>query len=72
IKELDSYLCRVCRDKNRYVYNNLECHHIVSLEDNFELRLENGNLITVCERCHEKSEKGIISKDYLFNLIKDR
>jgi 5-methylcytosine-specific restriction endonuclease McrA len=71
IKEIDLYLCQVCKANHKYIYNNLECHHIIPLEENFELRLDNKNLITVCEFCHEKCEKKEISREYLLNLIKD-
>lgn len=49
---------------------NLQVHHIVSLEEDFNKRLNNNNLITLCPICHELAESGEISKDNLYNLIK--
>lgn len=69
IKERDKYLCKWCFHKNRYVYNRLSVHHIIGLEENFELRLEDSNLITLCRDCHEEAEKGNIKKEELQKLI---
>ena len=53
ILERDLHLCRLCLH-NGYVNNKqLEVHHIISLRANFELRLEDSNLITLCRDCHE-------------------
>lgn len=71
IQELDKCVCVVCRFKEkRITINNLSVHHIESLEENYELRLEDNNLITVCDYHHEEAEKGLISKQELRNLIK--
>lgn len=65
IKERDNYLCQVCIRKlydtnNQYNYDMLEVHHAISLEDNFDKRLDNDNLITLCERHHEMAESNQI------------
>lgn len=72
----DRYLCAAC-------YNNLEgtvarlnnaelsVHHIQPLKTNWELRLCDGNLITLCRKHHEMAESGVICADLLLNLIKN-
>ena len=69
IRERDLNLCVVCRSKGRYEYNSLSCHHIEPLEERYDLRLEDENLITLCQGCHELAEAGKITKDRLQSLI---
>lgn len=69
IVERDSYLCQICKVNDRYNYNDLEVHHIISLEDDFDRRLDDDNLITLCEEHHEQAESGEISKDCLYKLL---
>jgi len=54
IKQRDKYLCQLCLLENKYTYNNLEVHHIVSLADNpsLDLAFEPSNLITLCSYHH--------------------
>lgn len=72
IRQDSRFLCSVCLDKGIYNYNNLEVHHIDKLEDNFERRLDNYNLITLCNKHHREAEEGIIDKEYLFKLAEQR
>ena len=77
IKERDLYLCQVCKaekidGKNRYNYEDLSVHHIVPLQEDYNRRLDNDNLITLCDRHHKEADKGIIKPDYLRSLIKAR
>ncbi|WP_312371838.1 HNH endonuclease [Lachnoclostridium sp.] len=77
IKERDLYLCQACIRNlkgtlNRYTYFNLSVHHAISLEDDFEKRLDNDNLITLCELHHEMAERGDISLDIILNIIREK
>jgi hypothetical protein len=56
----------------KYIYNEISVHHIVSLEDNFELRLDDKNLITLSSKYHELAESGEIKKEVLFNILKEK
>lgn len=69
IKERDNYLCQVCKTERRYNYDDLEVHHIVSLEEDYDLRLDDENLITLCVKHHKEADKGEISREYLRELI---
>ena len=74
IKQRDLFLCRVCRDKNlngkiEYNYEDLSVHHIVPLKTDYSLRLDNDNLITLCDRHHKDAESGVIKAEYLKSLI---
>ena len=67
IKQRDLYLCRVCRDRGRYV-QGVEVHHIVPISEDYDLRLTNSNLVTLCDRCHDQADSGQLSRAYLRGL----
>lgn len=72
IKERDNYLCQICFRNNKYNYNDLEVHHAISLEEDFEKRLDNDNLITLCQEHHEQAERGEIPRDVILNIINEQ
>lgn len=67
----DNYECQVCKSKGRFHIG--ECvHHKKELKLYPELAMDNDNLITLCNRCHNlihekhlnrKKEKRIISEE---------
>jgi 5-methylcytosine-specific restriction endonuclease McrA len=74
IKSRDKYLCQVCltdkyKTNYRYTYDELEVHHIVPIEEDYNLRLDSNNLITLCRMHHEMAEAGEISKEELKAMI---
>ncbi|KZL93544.1 HNH endonuclease [Clostridium magnum] len=74
IKQRDNFLCQVCIRKlydtyKQYAYDNLEVHHAIALEEDFEKRLDNDNLITVCGHHHEMAESGEIPLDVILKII---
>lgn len=75
IRKRDKYLCKVCLsgkyDTNyKYTYKELEVHHIVPIEEDYSMRLDSNNLITLCRMHHEMAEKGQISREELRSLIR--
>ena len=74
IKERDLYLCRACAENipptiRQYNYEELEVHHIVKLADDYERRLDNDNLITLCVLHHKMADKGLIKPSQLTALV---
>lgn len=74
IKKRDLYLCQACLKKlrgteKRLTTEDLSVHHIRPLKSNFEERLDNSNLITLCSYHHELAEKGAISASELLDII---
>lgn len=72
----DKYCCVLCNylnDNNFRKFNSdcLEVHHIIPIIENYELRNNLNNLITVCRRHHEECEKGVFSKEFQKKLIFD-
>nr|DAG81662.1 MAG TPA: NinG recombination protein [Caudoviricetes sp.] len=62
IRERDKFLCQICLKKNIFNYKDLSVHHIQPIAEQPSLRLENSNLITVCEHCHKDCESGKIPR----------
>lgn len=62
IKERDKYLCQICLKRNIFNAKDLSAHHIIPAEESEALRLENSNLITVCEIHHRECESGKIPR----------
>lgn len=76
IRERDKYLCQVCYRENNTVvklnFTNLEVHHIVPLEEDYSKRLDNYNLITLCQYHHKLAENNNIPKEYLLQVAKEQ
>ena len=74
IRQRDRYLCRVCEANlyntiNQFNYNKLEVHHITPVAEEYNKRLNNDNLITLCNYHHKLAEAGEIPREELQNLI---
>lgn len=69
VVERDNCLCQVCKDNDIYNYNDLEVHHIVSLEEDYDKRLDDDNLITLCVAHHKQADGGEIDRGYLQKLV---
>lgn len=77
IKGRDNYLCQVCirnlyETKVRMNSTDLSVHHAIPLKTNYELRLNNDNLITLCEWHHELAESGKIPLEVILDIIKQQ
>lgn len=76
IKVRDRYLCQVCL---RELYNTIniinhksvEVHHITTINDDYNRRLDNDNLITLCSYHHKMADKGMIPKEELYNIVRE-
>ena len=69
----DKYLCRACFAQlpgtlKRLNTSDLSVHHIVPLAVDFEKRLDDDNLITLCHFHHEMAESGEIKAQELILL----
>ena len=72
----DKYLCVACRNRlpgTAAPLNNIDLsvHHIQPLRTNWELRMEDSNLITLCRMHHEMAECGELSAEQLNELVKN-
>lgn len=74
IMRRDKYLCVACLNDlpgtiRRLNNEDLSVHHIRPLKTNFELRLDEKNLITLCRFHHEMAENGEISAERLLKIL---
>ena len=67
ILDRDYHMCRVCFEGNRGIFpvGKLQVHHIVPLSEDYSLRLEESNLITLCLLHHRDAEDGSITREEL-------
>lgn len=73
----DFHMCRVCADgqygtyqAGSYYTDKLSVHHIEPLEERYDLRLEEDNLLTCCPWHHKMADDGEIDRNYLHGLAK--
>lgn len=64
ILDRDKHKCKICCNKE-----GLQVHHILALDLYPQLKLDNNNLITLCESCHLKAHNGVFSTYYLMKKI---
>ena len=73
ILERDKGLCVVCRlglcGEPADLVPADSVHHITPLTDDFDARLDNDNLISLCAYHHEQAERGEISAEELFKAV---
>ena len=72
IKEDSNGLCSVCFDQGKFIYEDLEVHHIEKLRLRPDLARDVDNLICLCRFHHQLAEVNMLSKDYLRSLVKKR
>lgn len=74
IKVRDRYLCQVCL-RNKYNtldmlnFKNIEVHHITTINEDYNRRLDNDNLITLCSYHHHMADTGQIPKEDLYKIV---
>lgn len=70
----DFHLCRVCNEGSYGIFGvpglvrNLSVHHIEPLEERYDLRLADENLLTCCSGHHHMADAGEIPRKYLHTL----
>lgn len=77
IHKRDLNLCQICirelyNTTNKYTYDNLSVHHAESLEDAWEKRLDDDNLLLGCSYHHELMEDGTIPLEEVKAIIKEQ
>lgn len=53
ILKRDEYLCQECKRYGRTTAASI-VHHIKPIEEDYAGRLKNNNLISLCNKCHDK------------------
>ena len=76
IKIRDRHLCQICiRDKYNTLsflnYKTVQVHHIIPIEEDYNRRLDNDNLISLCSMHHKMAEDGQIPRQELYEIVKE-
>lgn len=69
----DGYRCRLCemeQEERRYNPGRLSVHHIEPLAQRWDLRLDEDNLLTLCDGHHAQAERGAYQRELLHELAK--
>lgn len=77
IKKRDLHLCQICirelyNTETKYNTQNLEVHHNIPINEDYNKRLENNNLLTVCHYHHELCESGDIPREEVQSIINEQ
>jgi 5-methylcytosine-specific restriction protein A len=77
IKQRDLYLCQVCVRNlydtyYQYNYEDISVHHAIPLEVDFDRRLDNTILLTMCGRHHEMAEQKKIPLKIILEIIREQ
>lgn len=77
IKKRDLYLCQICirelyNTVTKYNTKELSVHHNIPINENYDKRLDNDNLLTVCSYHHEMCESGAISREDVKKIIDEQ
>lgn len=67
----DMNSCQICLKEGRYIHHGLEVHHITPLAEDYSLRLDRNNLITLCTMHHKRADAGEISADELREIARN-
>ncbi|WP_066316934.1 HNH endonuclease [Bacillus sp. FJAT-29814] len=75
IRERDKHLCQVCIRKlhntqQQYNFTNIEVHHIVPIVEDWNKRLDDENLISLCSNHHKMADAGEIGRVELLEITK--
>lgn len=77
IRQRDSNLCQCCLRNlpgtvTRLTYDRCSVHHAVPLEQDYNKRLDNDNLLLTCSVHHEMAERGEIPLDVIQKIIDEQ
>ena len=77
IKKRDLNLCQICiRNLSNtnflYKYKDLQVHHIIPIQEDWDKRLDDDNLITLCPYHQKLAEKGKITRKKLLEIVEEQ
>lgn len=73
IRERDKYVCIYCLEiEHKITTSEIEVHHIIPVKDDYEKRLDDSNLISLCREHHEAAEEGKIKRELLLKLAEEQ
>ena len=70
IAQRDLHMCRLCAIESNKYNSSIRVHQITPLAEDYSMRLDNGNLISLCSYHHELAENGKIPREALRKVVK--
>ena len=72
-----AYCCQLCirglyDPERKYETEDLSVHHIIPIAEDWDSRLDNDNLITLCRKHHEQAEASSIPRDELRGIAEEQ
>lgn len=69
IRERDHYMCVYCMQHDNHINTaDIEVHHIIPVKEDYNRRLDDSNLISLCREHHEQAEACVIKRDTLLSM----
>lgn len=77
IRQRDKNLCQICiRDlyytDKIYNFNDIQVHHNIPINEDYNKRLDNNNLISLCPYHHKLAEDKTISRKEIQDIIDEQ
>ena len=77
IKERDQYLCQICIRElygtiQKFTCDGISVHHAETIEDAWDKRLDDDNLICLCEMHHKMADAGEIPLEVIQGIIAEQ
>ena len=77
IKKRDLYLCQICirelyNTVTKYNTEELSVHHNTPINEDYNKRLDNNNLLTVCDYHHKMCDRGEIARKEVQKIIDEQ
>lgn len=77
IRQRDNYCCQVCirglyEPMRRYETDDISVHHIIPIAEEWDRRMDNDILISLCRRHHEMADTGEISREELLRIAEEQ
>lgn len=77
IKKRDLYLCQICirelyNTATKYNTEELSVHHNIPINEDYNKRLDNSNLLTVCDYHHKMCDRGEIAREEVQTIIDEQ
>ena len=77
IRQRDKYLCQVCirnlhNTLDFLTYKQIDVHHITPIAEDYNRRLDNDNLISLCRYHHKMADDGLIERAELYRIAEEQ
>lgn len=77
IRQRDSYCCQVCirglhEPIRKYETDDISVHHIVPIAEDWDRKMDNDILVSLCRRHHEMADTGEISREELMRIAEEQ